>query len=376
MSESLNPQAAFEASLGPAMIKEGQCREYKTSIFMAPGEKMLGGAKQMKTIADTLAAFMNAEGGLLFIGVTDDYKTVGIKSDLQHLEYSASSLVLKTSRMNDADHTYKGTVDSYELKIRAIVRAFLSENASALLSKVEFRNMQETGMPVCCVSCRPCKPGDWVYSYDSRYNPKKQAYEETPEIYVRFGNQKRLLKGIERDQFIRDRVEQGFASQLELMKSKGNMAEVMDSVQEMLARLKGRHIAGAEVTVSGAVPFTQEALEAATKPKTLVWDGKHYTDVSNWKDLVLKVLLKMQEVNPAAFDQMAEEKTFRRHLVKVLKPRERHSDCFTEKFGTEGKVRIKTSLGNKTYLYREDYILRKMLSFAQIDASRFMFTAE
>ena len=226
MAESLTPQAAFEASLGPAMIKEGQCREYKTSVFMAPGEKMLGGAKQMKTIASTLAAFMNAEGGILFIGVTDDYKAVGIKSDLQYLEHSASSLVLKTSRMNDVDHTYKGTPDSYELKIRAIVRAFLSENASALLSKVEFRNMQETGVPVCCVSCRPCKPGDWVYSYDSRYNSKKQAYEETPEIYVRFGNQKRLLKGIERDQFIRDRVEQGFVSQLELMKSKGNMSEV------------------------------------------------------------------------------------------------------------------------------------------------------
>ena len=207
------------------------------------------------------------------------------------------------------------------------------------------------------------------------YNAKKQAYEETPEIYVRFGNQKRLLKGIERDEFIRNRVEQGFAAQLELMKEKG-VTEVMDSVQDMLARLKGRHIAGAEVTVSGAVPFTQEALEAATKPKTLVWDGKHYTDVSNWKDLVLKVLLKVQEVNPTAFDQMAEEKAFGRHLVKVLKPRERHSDCFTEKFGTQGNIRIKTSLGNKTYLYREDYILRKMFSFANIDASRFLFTAE
>ena len=158
MAESLDPQAAFEAALGPAMMKEDQCKEYKTSIFMAPGEKMLGGAKQMKTIADTLAAFMNAEGGILFIGVTDDYKTVGIKSDLQYLEYSASSLVLKTSRVNDAGHTYKGTPDSYELKIRAIVRAFLSENASALVSDITFHNVQ--GAVVCRVICKPCKLGD------------------------------------------------------------------------------------------------------------------------------------------------------------------------------------------------------------------------
>jgi hypothetical protein len=317
---------------------------------------------------------MNAEGGVLYIGVTDDYKAVGIKSDLQYLEHSASSLVLKTRRKSDEGYTYKGTPDSYELKIRAIVRAFLSENAPSLISDVTFHNVQ--GAIVCCVICKPCKPGDWVYSYDSHYNAKKQEMEEFADIYVRFGNQKLSLRGVERDAFIRRRVEQGLAAQLELMGSKDNVAEVMDSVQEMLSRLKGRHIAGAEVTVSGAVPFTQEALEAATRPKTLVWDGMHYTDVSNWKDLVLKVLLKVQEVNPTAFDQMVEEKAFSRHLVKILKPRERHSDCFTEKFGTQGNIRIKTSLGNKTYLYREDYVLRKMLAFAKIDVARFNFTAE
>ena len=46
---------------------EGQKLEFKTSAFYAPGEHNPG-FKQMRTIAETVAAFMNAEGGTLYIG--------------------------------------------------------------------------------------------------------------------------------------------------------------------------------------------------------------------------------------------------------------------------------------------------------------------
>lgn len=372
MSESLSPQAEFEAALGAPLPKEDQWKEYKTSIFVAPGEHSPG-AKQMKTIASTLAAFMNAEGGILFIGVTDNYQASGIESDLKVLEYSSSQVKLVTERKSDKGYTYKGTVDHYELKLRAIVQAFLSDNARECISGIKFYNVN--GKCVCRVVCLPCKAGEWVYSYDARMNEVTHRMEKVSDIYVRSGNQKLLLKGEARDVFIKARVEQGIALQLERFGSE-NVSEVMQSVQEMLSRLKGRHITGSVVTVSGGLPFTEEAVTATKKPKSLAWDGQHYTDVDGWKDLILKVLLKVQEVNSVAFDQMAERAEFSRHLITIQKPREKHSDCFTEKFGSQGNIRIKASLGNKAYLWREDYALRKILAFAEIDVSRFLFTAE
>lgn len=372
MTESVNPQVEFEAALGPAMIKEDQCREYKTSAFVAPGDHKPG-ARQMKTIADTLAAFMNAEGGILFIGVSDDYKSVGIENDLKILEHSTSQVKVSTPRLNDKAYSYKGTQDSYELKLRAIIRGFLSDNALPLIERISFHLV--ASVLVCRVICLPCKPGDWVYSYDTRINDLTHKLETSVDIYVRFGNQKLLLKGEARDNFIRDRVKMGIATQLEAFGSQ-SVSTIVDSVKEMLTRLKGRQLVGTAVAISGAHPFTEEAVSAAKKPKSLAWDGAHYTDVSSWKDLILKVLLKVQEVNPAAFDQMVEDKVFSKHLIRVTKPRERHSDCFAEKFGTQENVRIKTALANKTYLYREDYVLRKLLAVAQIDATRFLFTAE
>lgn len=45
-----------------AEIKEDQTTEFKTSIFVDPETRTAGG-RQMRTIAETLAAFMNADGG-------------------------------------------------------------------------------------------------------------------------------------------------------------------------------------------------------------------------------------------------------------------------------------------------------------------------
>ena len=65
-------------------IVEGQRVEFKTSVFYAPGDPMPG-FKQMRTIAETVASFMNAEGGDLYIGVADDGIIKGIDKDIEVL---------------------------------------------------------------------------------------------------------------------------------------------------------------------------------------------------------------------------------------------------------------------------------------------------
>lgn len=59
---------------------EGQKVEFKTSAFYAPWEQNPG-FKQMRTIAETVAAFMNADGGKLFIGIADDGTIRGIDAN-------------------------------------------------------------------------------------------------------------------------------------------------------------------------------------------------------------------------------------------------------------------------------------------------------
>ena len=61
MNDNLN------SIFNPNELKEDQTHEFKTSIFVSP-ESQLPGQKQMHVIAETLAAFMNAEGGQLIIG--------------------------------------------------------------------------------------------------------------------------------------------------------------------------------------------------------------------------------------------------------------------------------------------------------------------
>lgn len=356
-------------------VKEDQKTEFKTSIFV-DAETQQPGIKQMLKIARTLSAFMNTDGGMLYVGVTDDKQIRGIEDDLAILANTPAVVSVHTVHYNDESFVYGATEDKYELKLRAIARAFLSPNAGAFIKSVLVRPMG--GKPVCRVEVTPCKPDEFVYFYSKN----NTTHTEEAQIYVRNGNQNKRLLGAERDEFVRKRVTAGFNTQMAAVRAAVSAAgagtdysAVMDSVRELLSRLDGQRLAGAEITVTGGHPFTQEAVTAANKPKSLAWEGCHYAQVSGWQDLVLKVLEKLQEINPAKFDELADTKPFTKCLVKVLKPRERHSDCYPVRFGANGGIRVKKSLGNKLNLWQEDKALRQMIAAFGVDVAKFMFVA-
>ena len=359
-------------------IKEGQRVEFKTSAFYAPGEQNPG-FRQMRTIAETVAAFMNADGGDLIIGIADDGTVCGIADDLDVLATMASSVVLKLPNMNDADFAYKATTDHYQLKLQHVLQAFLSPNHAKYVG-IGFVKASKTSQKLCCrISAKKCSEDEFVYCAE-KYGATKPVVEE---IFVRIGNEKKLLQGRARDEFVAARVKAGFGEQLkavrDAMSSAGPGAHgadaVLTSVRELLAKLDGQHIQGAQITVSGGQPFTEEAVAAAKKAKALAWEGQHYAEVSGWQELVLKVLEKLQEIDAAKFDELAAQAEFKRQLIMIQKPKEKHPDCYPTKFGAEGKVRIKKSLGNKAYLWREDMALRKIISAFGVDVAKFMFVA-
>ncbi|MBQ7190638.1 MAG: ATP-binding protein [Kiritimatiellae bacterium] len=357
-------------------VKEDQKTEFKTSIFFDP-ETHSPGVKQMSKIARTMAAFMNADGGMLYVGVTDDKQIKGIEGDLEALELSTTALVAHSSRHSDKGCVYYATPDHYELKIRAIAKAFLGNNASKYIGSILVKKMG--GKPVCRIELKPCPKDEFVYAY--WHNPV--THVEVAEIIVRTGNQNTRLEGEKRDEFVTERVKAGFDAQLKAVRESVAAAgtgahgadAVLASVRELLAKIDAQHVQGEKITVSGGQPFTEEAVTATKRPKALAWEGQHYAEVSGWQELVLKVLEKLQEIDAAKFDELAGRKEFLKQLIRIRKPKEKHPECYPVKFGAEGKVRIKKSLGNKVYLWQEDKVLRKIIAAFGVDVSKFMFVA-
>lgn len=357
-------------------IKEDLHNEFKTSVFVDP-DTQTPGIKQMLRIAKTLAAFMNVEGGRLYVGVTDDGQVRGMASDLALLANSPAIVALHTVRYNDEGFSYGATEDKFELKIRAIVRALLSPNAEQCIKSVLIRSV--AGKLVCQIEAKPCNKDDFIYFFQK--NPKLKTEEE--QIIVRNGNHNKTLVGAERDAFVRKRVLAGLDAQIHAVQravadegTAGNYKALADAVESLLAKLDVGKRVGPKITVSGGQPFTEEAVMAVKKPKSLAWEGQHYAEVSGWQELVLKVLEKLQEINPAKFDELAGQKEFAKQLIVTQKPKEKHGDCYATKFGAGGKIRIKASLGNKVYLWDETKALRKLIAAFGVEVSKFAFVAK
>lgn len=87
----------LEALFAKETLQENQKTEFKSSIFVDPTSGYPG-VKQMIVIAETLAAFMNADGGHLYIGVRDNHEICGIEKDLQILRYHSESVVARSPR--------------------------------------------------------------------------------------------------------------------------------------------------------------------------------------------------------------------------------------------------------------------------------------
>ena len=346
-----------------AEIKEDQKTEFKTSIFVDPMTQKPG-FRQMMTIADTLAAFMNAEGGMLYVGIGDDKSIHGIEDDLRVLAGQSADVALRSARGNDESFTYGGTNDKYELKIRAIVKACLSANASEYLGAVNFAKMGSK--TVCRIEAKPCRPDDYVYAY-CKYGPGKP---EVAEIFRRFGNQKRKLEGAERDDFIKQRYGHSLLARMTTMRTvdpKVSTDALLDGIRGMLAE---KVITGAAVTVTGAVPLEEKTLTPIGKPKGVVFDGEHLCDVKSWKDVFLAIYRKLNELNPQIFDSLPDDAA----LGKWFKRGKRCPKCYSDRFGTKGDVRA-VELSGKAYLWNENYFFRKMLKKSGFDTARFMIRA-
>lgn len=222
--------------------EENTTLEYKTSIVFRDGEAKID--EQLFVIVKTLVAFMNAQGGDLYIGIHDKTRrVVGIGADLGHL--------------NEGEDEYNGqyepTVDKYQLKIRHALER-LSQGVAEELVEFEFPEVQ--GVQYCHIRVQPARRPVWV---------KKNL------LFQRTGNRITLLEKDDITNFVYGRVR---LSVKEILDHEGLDEATMtpEKIAEVVRLVNNAH--------RKAVAAPKQSIDPAEVDYYIVW----YND-GTWKRL-------------------------------------------------------------------------------------------
>lgn len=125
--------------------------------------------QQIKNIMRSIAGFQNAEGGLLYLGVTDFGEVRGIEADYAHLDEG------------DDKVSYQKNTDGFENKIRTAVNHYLGKMSLDNI-KFKFYLQQSSGHIFCVITVS---------------KTTRPVFREGRDVFKRFGNGYRALKGEE-----------------------------------------------------------------------------------------------------------------------------------------------------------------------------------
>ena len=181
------PKPAYPKNAGKKNFGcEDEKKEFKSSIVFPAGETSANIGKQLGIICRTIAGFMNADGGTLYIGVMDNGYICGIENDYHHLNDG------------DDDYTYKENDDGFLQVITNSICRILGQTAGRLVS---MRIEEEEGKKYCVIDIKKASRPIWFVGN---------------KLFVRMITTNRKLNGDEITQFVLDRVSKnGFAKQKE-----------------------------------------------------------------------------------------------------------------------------------------------------------------
>ena len=145
---------------------ENQLQEFKTSVVYFAGDSTANPKEQFKVILKTITGFLNAKGGVLWLGVADNGHASGIEPDL---------------------HYFEANTDKYERIIRQEIVKALDKDINGTIS---FEFLENSGMTVCKIT---------IPAY---FRPV--AYND--EFYLRQGNETRVISGNSLIMFIERRL--------------------------------------------------------------------------------------------------------------------------------------------------------------------------
>lgn len=153
---------------------ESQTIEFKSTARYNLHTKMAD-PKLEHVIVKTVAGFLNAEGGILLIGVSDEGEVLGLDNDLSTLGA-------------------KPNMDGYELTLRQLLESTISAPTAATV-RIGFE--ESDGKTVCVVAV--ASAGKPVFA-----KPPKSTGSDASEFWVRTGNQTKQLHGDDMVQYQAD----------------------------------------------------------------------------------------------------------------------------------------------------------------------------
>lgn len=160
---------------------ESQMLEFKTSIAFPPGNGEANIDKQLYNILRVITAFMNTDGGTLYVGVHDTTKKVtGIESDYAYLNEGDK---------DDFNGSYNENNDGYQLKIRNTIDRLCPSLANSLTT-IEFEEM--SGKTYCKITVKAAR---------------RPIFLCGSQLFIRQGNRLKQLKGDEITLFITERMD-------------------------------------------------------------------------------------------------------------------------------------------------------------------------
>ena len=168
---------APQVTAGAGRLEEGQHAELKGSFEWSPREGARSDSMRLGSLR-TIAGFLNSEGGVLWLGVDDQGRPVGLEGDL-------------------GGGPDRSRLDRLEMRIREALKKSLDP---APIGAVDISFPRRSGVIVGRIDVRPVAGITYLLRQDER------SGRSLEEIYVRDGARTLRLEGRMRDRYVVERL--------------------------------------------------------------------------------------------------------------------------------------------------------------------------
>jgi len=362
-------------------VKEGKTVEFKRSLLFSPVNSQLSNDQPFE-IAKQIAAFMNTEGGDLYVGVDDEGYVTGIEGDLPHLE----ELKIVVGSQTDEKWSYGHSPDGFKRKLTSAIVFYLGAAAQGLVDAFEEFIDEASGLTYYKIHVNPSED-DIVY------------IGRADDVYMRAEASVICLCGRQRDQYIKRRFvlrgEKSATEALAEFKKENESLEkkVAQKEKELAAAIaKGSEKALEQVvSINGmkyqvekdtCLPLDEKFLVAMEKPFGLVYKAGAGSSQrfmpcgakKTWQALYEQLLNLCSELDPAKFAALPDNEDFepKRHCAKTKPNFVRRKDRVRLQSGSgylgkDGDIRANLQCASKTAFLNETSLPRRLMAHFGIE---------
>ena len=361
-------------------VRRGESVEFKRSLVYRDVSNQPDSDQPFEVVKQ-IAAFMNADGGDLYIGVDDDGFVTGIDNDFPALGKAALMMNEKT----DKNFLYPKNADGFLRKLANATIMYLGQEAASRLPPARILSDAESGLSY--LHLHVAHSDEIVY------------LGRNAHLVCRVQSVAKDLIGRERDNFVasaaflrgynigKGSASNGFEKFREELEGKQRAAEEeIARLQEALSRKgsesvedvqKAPVLVGAplEVAPNASVPFESQQVDALMGHfEGLVRDGRLIGRATSWADLLVELVRELATVDPAKFDALPDEPSIRGRggrAIFMRKGTRTRLRSASEYLGRNNDIRVDRRDGSKAAFCSENGIAVRLIRYFGLKPEQF-----